>query len=89
MLRPPPKGSNPRVVAMHHAYHRRNLARGRLPGQLRLHARYLNHATPYFDYLLVSKDQMRQVIAGTGWRIGQTFDSEGSSYTAVLEKEHP
>jgi SAM-dependent methyltransferase len=87
MLRPAPRGFNPRILRCHRAYHRLNVGRGRLPGQLKLRVRYLSYVTPYFDYLLVSKDQMHQVIAGTGWRISRCFDSEGSSYVAVLEKE--
>ena len=78
---------NPRALACHLACHRLNVRRGRMPGQLRIRIRYMNHVTPYFDYLLVSKRQMRQVLAGTGWRIDRLFDSEGSPFIAVLEKE--
>jgi SAM-dependent methyltransferase len=87
MLLHPPRGFNPRILQCHRAYHRLNVGRGRLPGQLKLRIRYLDHVTPYFDYLLVSKDQMREIVAGTGWRISRCFDSAGSSYVAVLEKE--
>jgi SAM-dependent methyltransferase len=88
MPRPAPKGASPRSIRCHRAYHQLNIRRGRMPGQIRLRVRYLNCATPYFDYLLASKDQMREVIAGTGWRISRFFDaSEGSAYVAVLEKE--
>jgi SAM-dependent methyltransferase len=71
----------------HREYHEFNRARGRLPGQLRLRIRYRKHVTPWFDYLLVSKDEMRQIVAGTGWRISRFFDSDGPMYIAVLEKE--
>jgi hypothetical protein len=36
---------------------------------------------------LVSKDEMRQIVTGTGWRVARFFDSKISVYIAVLEKE--
>ncbi len=78
------------TAASHHlTYHRLNRRRGRMAGQLRLRVRYLTHATPWFDYLLVSKDEMRQIVAGTGWRISRCFDSKRSVYVAVIEKDPP
>ncbi|HUU21646.1 MAG TPA: class I SAM-dependent methyltransferase [Phycisphaerae bacterium] len=72
----------------HLEYHKRNRKRGRMGGQVRIRARYLTYATPWFDYLMVSKDEMRRIVAGTGWKITRFFDSKGSGYVAVLEKEH-
>ena len=71
----------------HLAYHRANRKRGRMSGQVRIRIRHRNYATPWFDYLLVSKDEMRKIVDGTGWKISRSFDSKGSSYIAVLEKE--
>ena len=71
----------------HVAYHRRNRKRGRMGGQLRLRIRYQTRATPWFDYLVVSKEEMQRIVAGTGWRIARFFDSPGSAYVAVMEKE--
>ena len=73
----------------HLEYHERNRRRGRMAGQLRCRIRYMTSATPYFDWLMVSKDEMRQIVADTGWRIARFFDSKGSSYIAVLDKERP
>ena len=73
-------------VAEHLAYHRRNRRRGRMSGQLRLRIRYRGYATDWFDYLLVSRDEMRDILAGTGWRVERFLDSGGSVYTAVIEK---
>jgi SAM-dependent methyltransferase len=72
---------------VHLAYHRRNRRRGRMSGQVRIRVRYRNLATPWFDWLLVSKDEMRQLVAGTGWRVVRFIDSLKSLYFAVLEKE--
>ena len=71
----------------HLDYHKWNRSRGRMGGQVRIRVRYMKHATPYFDYLLVSKDEMREIVAGTGWEISRFFDSGGSAYVAVLGKE--
>jgi hypothetical protein len=69
------------------AYHRLNRSRGRLPGQARIRIRYRNQATPYFDYLLVSQKEMRQMAADAGWMLARVFESAGRPiYAAVLEK---
>jgi SAM-dependent methyltransferase len=74
---------------VHLAYHVRNRARGRLPGQLRLRVRYRDAASPWFDYLMVSLDEMRAMVEGTGWHVTRTLRSRGSAYIAVLEKDPP
>ncbi len=71
----------------HLAYHRRNRRRGRMAGQVRIRIRYKRYATPWFDYLFVSKVELRRIVAGTGWRIARIFDGAGPRYIAVLEKE--
>ena len=83
---PYPRPGHP-GLRCHLDYHKWNRSRGRMGGQLRFRIRYMKHATPYFDYLLVSKDEMRQIVYGTGWKISRFFDSKGSVYIAVLEKE--
>jgi SAM-dependent methyltransferase len=70
----------------HRAYHRRNRARGRMPGQLRIRARSGSSSTPWFDYLFVSEKEMRDICSGTGWHVARTFDGAGGQYIAVLEK---
>ena len=45
------------------------------------------HATPWFDYLFVSKAEMEKLLAGSGWRVAQFIDSpESPRYVAVIEK---
>jgi SAM-dependent methyltransferase len=53
----------------HLAYQERNRVRGRLPGQLRLRVRYRELVGPWFEYLIVSPDEMAELVAGTGWTI--------------------
>ncbi len=75
--------SNP----FHFEYHELNRRRNRMPGQLRIRARYKNYATPWFNYLMVSKSEIEQIIKGTGWKISHFIDSNSSSYIAIIESE--
>lgn len=69
----------------HLAYHEWNRQRGRMSGQVRIRVRYKTLIGPWFDYLMVSPEEMAAIVAGTGWQIGRMIEGEGS-YTAVLEK---
>ncbi|MCA9929303.1 MAG: class I SAM-dependent methyltransferase [Anaerolineales bacterium] len=71
----------------HLAFHERNRQRGRMSGQVRIRVRYQTIIGPWFDYLMVSPDEMRQIVADTGWHVAQIIrGDEGGMYTAVLEK---
>ncbi len=61
-------------------------SRGRIGGQVRLRVRYKTYATAWFDYLLVSKEEMRRIVQGTGWRVTRFIDSGSPSYIGVIEK---
>lgn len=74
------------TVPEHFEYHKFNRRRGRMSGQLRLRVRYKKFKTPWFDYLIVSTDEMRQILDGTGWGIKRLFSSRGPMYTAVIVK---
>jgi SAM-dependent methyltransferase len=75
----------------HLAYQRTNRKRGRMSGQLRIRVRYRDYATPWFDYLIVSRDEMEEVVAGTGWRIVRYIGDDDGEYAdlyiAIMEKE--
>jgi SAM-dependent methyltransferase len=70
----------------HREYHEYNRERGRLPGALRLRARYKTHSTDWFDYLLVSPGEMDGVLAETVWTRMETYHGENGQYVALLEK---
>jgi len=72
---------------VHLHYHRQNRRRGRMSGQICLRVRYRHFATPWFDYLIVSPDEMKQMLAGTGWRVRRCLKSAGPVYVAVIEKQ--
>jgi SAM-dependent methyltransferase len=77
----------------HLSYQRRNRGRGRMPGQLRIRVRYRDYATKWFDYLIVSREEMEDLLGGTGWRIRRFISDEDGDdddlYIAVIEKEPP
>jgi SAM-dependent methyltransferase len=69
----------------HLEYQKRNRARGRMSGQIRIRVRYRDQATPWFDYLMVSRDELDDLLDGTGWRLGRVLESE-DTYIAIIEK---
>jgi hypothetical protein len=70
----------------HLAYQERNRKRGRAAGQLRLRVRYRDLIGPWFDYLIVSPDEMASIVEGTEWEIRRLLQQSGSGYyVAVLE----
>lgn len=71
----------------HLSYHRLNKKRGRMPGQLRIRVRFKKYIGEWFDYLLVSKKEMKNILKGTGWKIKKFIDSDNSIYMAIIEKE--
>jgi len=71
----------------HLEYHRSNRERGRMGGQVRLRVRLKKYATKWFDYLMVSKQEMREILRDTGWKIKRFIDSGDSGYIAIISKE--
>ena len=71
----------------HLSYHKRNRERDRMGGQLRLRVRHRRVIGPWFDYLLVSGRELKQILDGTNWRLAQVLRDNGPHYIAVLEKK--
>jgi SAM-dependent methyltransferase len=71
----------------HVAYQERNRRRGRLPGQLRLRVLYRDLRSPWFDYLIVSREELAALPKGTGWHVARILEGDASLYVAVLEKD--
>jgi SAM-dependent methyltransferase len=70
----------------HLAYQRRNRERGRMSGQVRIRVRRHELATPWFDYLLASAEEVEELTDGTGWRVGRLVRDRGPLYVVVLER---
>lgn len=80
--RDPYKTDNP----AHLEYHSFNRERGRMGGQVRIRIRYGRYATKWFDYLMVSKEEMEETLRGTGWKVKKFIESEDSEYVVIIEK---
>ncbi|MHA2313440.1 MAG: class I SAM-dependent methyltransferase [Candidatus Thorarchaeota archaeon] len=73
----------------HLEYHKLNRKRGRLPGQVRLRVRYKRYATPWSDYLFVSRNDMKKILRGTGWEVRRFINPRNKKephYIAIIEK---
>ena len=71
--------------AAHLDYQARNRSRGRMSGQIRIRVRYRDQATPWFDYLMVSQDELEGLLDGTGWQLQRVLES-GDTYVAIIDK---
>jgi SAM-dependent methyltransferase len=80
--RDPYKTDNP----LHLKYHRLNRGRGKLGGQTRIRVRFEKTVTKWIEYLMVSKQEMEQLINGTGWKISRFIGSKNAGYVAIIER---
>ena len=71
----------------HHAYQKENRRRGRRSGHLRIRARFSIHKSDWFDYLLVSRNDVRDLVRDTGWFLDKTIDVDDPRFTMVIRKE--
>lgn len=72
---------------VHLAYHRFNRQRGRMAGQLKIRIRFRNFVGNWFDYLLVSKKEMKGILKGTGWGAKRFIQGKDSIYVAIIKKQ--
>ncbi|MHA2358110.1 MAG: class I SAM-dependent methyltransferase [Candidatus Heimdallarchaeaceae archaeon] len=70
----------------HLDYQELNRERGRMSGQIRIRVRFNKYTTPWFDYLLVSQEEMKKIIKSTGWKVNKFIESQGD-YIAILHKK--
>lgn len=74
----------------HLEYHKLNKKRGRMPGQIRMRARYGKTVGEWFNYLFVSPEEMKDILADTNWQIEEIIEQpEIANYFAVLGKKLP
>ncbi len=80
-----PSTTNP----LHRSYLRRNLARGRAIGQVRLRLAFDGKRGAWFDLLLLSPTDLMQVAAKDKWELVSVFSLENfeSGYSVVMEKQ--
>ena len=70
----------------HLEYQRLNRERGRMSGQVKIRVRFHRCASKWFDYLMVSKQEMEDILDGTGWKVQEYLDSDGGNYIAIIGK---
>ena len=56
----------------HLRYHEENRRLGRLAGQLRLRIRHLQLATPWWDFLFCTPEELEPILAPTAWALTET-----------------
>ncbi|NIQ07972.1 MAG: class I SAM-dependent methyltransferase [Candidatus Korarchaeota archaeon] len=71
----------------HLEYHKLNKSKGRMGGQVRIRIRFGKYVGRWFDYLMVSKEEMEEILEGTGWKIDEFIDSNDSEYVAIIGKD--
>jgi SAM-dependent methyltransferase len=72
---------------MDRGYYRRNVERGVVAGQARFRYHYDGDVGSWFDWLFVSRLEMREILRGTGWdQTNVVGTSVSEPYVAVLEK---
>jgi len=80
--RDPYKTDNPSYLE----YYEFNKKRGKMSGQLRGRVRFERYIGKWFDWLMVSKEEMVEILDETGWKVKEFIDSEDSQYIAIIEK---
>jgi SAM-dependent methyltransferase len=85
--RDPYKTDNPD----HLEYHQANKEKGRMGGQVKIRIRFAKYIGRWFDYLMVSKKEMEQILEGTGWKVKEFLDFDKASkqdigYIAIIHK---
>jgi SAM-dependent methyltransferase len=79
----PYKTTNPH----HLEYHDQNRKKGRMPGQVRIRIRYQKWASRWFDSLLLSPEEMMELLEPTNWHVERFIEDRSSAYVAILEKQ--
>jgi len=72
---------------IHLDYLKANRKKGRMSGQLRIRVRCKKFIGPWFDYLLVSRKEMEEILEETGWKIKKIIKGNSPMYVAIIEKE--
>ena len=57
-----------------------------MAGQIRMRIIFKNYISNWFDYLLVSKKEMKDILNGTGWKVKKFIDSGNYMYIGIITK---
>ena len=83
--RDPLDTDNPR----HLAYHERNRRRDLPPGLVTIRIEFGGEASPWFELLLVTPEEMAYIAEASGWRLKEVYRSRSvrGLYSAILMKK--
>ena len=70
----------------HVRYLRRNLERGRMPGQMTIRVRHRDLASRWFEYLLCSPDELAALLTPTTWELTDVSGVDPVNYLAILTR---
>jgi len=70
----------------HLAYHAQNKAQGKLSGQSRIRVRYKKYVTPWIDFLMVSEDELINILEDTDWKVSEFIPGVDGVYAVILDK---
>ena len=77
----------PTTIQRHLNYHELNRSRGRMAGQITMRIRFQHYVSTWMDYLMVTQDEMKEILLDTGWKIQRILELEElSSFIAVIRK---
>jgi SAM-dependent methyltransferase len=68
-------------------YQARSRERGKMGGVEHIRIRHRRYATPWYDVLFASRDELTRLADETGWRVARFID-HGPGYVAILERTH-
>lgn len=57
-----------------------------MSGQVKIRIRYEKYKGRWFNYLMVSEEEMRQILSNTGWKVREFLDTGDPYYIAIVEK---
>jgi hypothetical protein len=57
-----------------------------MSGQVKIRIRYQKYKGRWFDYLMVSKEEMTQILSNTGWKVKEFLDAGDLDYIAIIKK---
>lgn len=70
----------------HLEYQAANRSQRKMSGQLKIRVRYKKYVTPWFEYLIVSREEMENMLENTGWYVSRFITDDNPLYIAVLKK---
>ena len=67
-------------------YRKLNKLKEKMAGQWKIRVRYKKYISNWHEFLFVSKNEMKRLLNGTGWKVKKFIESPGGSYIAIIQK---